>query len=164
MKTLLLVRHAKSSWDNFSISDEERPLNDRGKKNAPEMAKRLVKKKVMIDAILTSPAKRAKSTAEYFAEEHDLKKSKIKVVPDLYMAGKEAFVKAIRNAPKKADTIALFSHNNGITEFANILSNTRVDDMPTCAVFAVKCPISDWSDFEPGNNEYYFFDYPKSNS
>lgn len=164
MKTLVLVRHAKSSWDDFSIGDEERPLNDRGKKNAPEMAKRLAKKKIMIDAILTSPAKRAKSTAEYFAEEHDVKKNKFIVVPDLYMAGREAFIKTIRNAPKKADTIAVVSHNNGITEFANTISNARIDNMPTCAVFAVKCHISDWADFEPANNEYYFFDYPKSNS
>ena len=162
MKTIILVRHAKSSWDDFSLKDEERPLTDRGKKNAPDMAKRLLKKKIPIDAILSSPAKRAKSTAEYFAKEYDIPKKKIYLIPELYMASNEAFVKTIRNAPEKADSIALFSHNNGITQFANALSETRIDHMPTCSVFAVKADIDSWQQFEPGKNEFYFFDYPKS--
>ena len=162
MKTIILVRHAKSSWDDFSLKDEERPLTDRGKKNAPEMAKRLLKKKIPIDAILSSPAKRARSTAEYFAKEYDIPKKKIILVPELYMPASEAFVKTIRNAPAKADSIALVSHNEGITQFANSLSEARVDNMPTCSVFAVKVDIDNWSQFEPGKTTFYFFEYPKS--
>lgn len=162
MKTIILVRHAKSSWDDFSLNDEDRPLTDRGKKNAPDMAKRLHKKKIPIDAILSSPAKRAKSTAEYFAKEYDIPKKKIILIPELYMASSETFVKTIRDAPKKADSIALFSHNEGITQFANSLSEARVDNMPTCSVFAVKADIDNWNEFEPGKTEFYFFDYPKS--
>jgi phosphohistidine phosphatase len=162
LKTIILVRHAKSSWDDFSLKDEDRPLTDRGKKNAPDMAKRLLKKKIPIDAILSSPAKRAKSTAEYFAKEYDIPKKKIILIPELYMASSDAFVKTIRNAPEKADSIALFSHNEGITQFANSLSEARVDHMPTCSVFAVKVDIASWSEFEPGKTEFYFFDYPKS--
>ena len=162
MKTIILVRHAKSSWDDFSLKDEDRPLTDRGKKNAPDMAKRLLKKKIPIDAILSSPAKRAKSTAEYFAKEYDIAKKKITLVPELYMASSDAFIRTIRNAPEKADSIALFSHNDGITQFANSLSDARVDHMPTCSVFAVKVDIDSWNEFEPGKAEFYFFDYPKS--
>lgn len=162
MKTIILVRHAKSSWDDFSLKDEDRPLTDRGRKNAPEMAKRMIKKKIPIDAILSSPAKRAKSTAEYFAKEYDLPKKKIKLIPELYMAGSDAFINTIRDAPKKADAIAIFSHNDGITQFANELSEARVDNMPTCSVFAVKADIDNWDQFEPGKTEFYFFDYPKS--
>jgi phosphohistidine phosphatase len=162
VKTIILVRHAKSSWDDFSLKDEERPLTERGKRNAPDMAKRLLKKKISIDAILTSPAKRAKATADLFAKEYDLPKKKITIVPELYMADRPAFTKVIREAPAKADTIAIFSHNNGITDFANSLSSARIDNMPTCSVFAVKVDIDNWADFEPGNAEYYFFDYPKS--
>ena len=162
MKTIILVRHAKSSWDDFSLNDEDRPLTDRGKKNAPDMAKRLHKKKIPIDAILSSPAKRAKSTADYFAKEYDIPKKKIILIPELYMASSETFVKTIRDAPKKADSIALFSHNEGITQFANSLSEARVDNMPTCSVFAVKADIDNWNEFEPGKTEFYFFDYPKS--
>ena len=134
MKTIILVRHAKSSWDDFSLKDEERPLTDRGKKNAPEMAKRLLKKKVPIDAILSSPAKRAKSTAEYFANEYEIPKKKIILIPELYRGSTDAFVRTIRNAPEKANSIAIFSHNNGITQFANALSETKIDNMPTCSV------------------------------
>jgi phosphohistidine phosphatase len=162
LKTIILVRHAKSSWDDFSLKDEDRPLTHRGKKNAPDMAKRLLKKKVPIDAILSSPAKRAKSTAEYFAKEYDIPQKKIILIPELYMASSDAFVKTIRNAPEKADSIALFSHNEGITQFANSLSEARVDNMPTCSVFAVKVDINDWNEFEPGKAEFYLFDYPKS--
>jgi phosphohistidine phosphatase len=162
LKTIILVRHAKSSWDDFSLKDEDRPLTDRGKKNAPDMAKRLLKKKIPIDAILSSPAKRAKSTAEYFAKEYDIPKKKIILIPELYMASNDAFVKTIRNAPEKADAIALFSHNDGITQFANSLSEARVDNMPTCSVFAVKADINKWDEFQPGKAEFYFFDYPKS--
>ena len=106
--------------------------------------------------------KRAKSTADFFAKEYDIPKKKIYLIPELYMASNEAFVKTIRNAPDKADSIALFSHNNGITQFANTLSETRIDHMPTCSVFAVKADIDSWDQFEPGKNEFYFFDYPKS--
>jgi phosphohistidine phosphatase len=162
LKTIILVRHAKSSWDDFSLKDEERPLTDRGKKNAPEMAKRLLKQKIKIDAILSSPAKRAKATAEYFAREYDIPKKKILLIPDLYMAGHNAFVEAIRQAPEKADSVALFSHNNGITEFANTLSDTRIDHMPTCSVFVVNVDIEKWSEFEPGSAKFNLFDFPKS--
>src|SRR5690349_9793579 len=105
MKTILLVRHAKSSWENFSVTDEERPLNDRGKKNAPEMAKRLLKKNIAIDAFISSPAKRAKTTAEYFAEEYGVSKKKIILIPELYMAAAAAFINTIQNAPETAETI-----------------------------------------------------------
>lgn len=162
MKTLLLVRHAKSSWENFTVSDEDRPLNDRGKKNAPEMAKRLRKRKIEIDQILTSPAKRALTTALYFAEEYGIKKNKLIIVPELYMARTDAFVSTIRNASEEAQHIAVFSHNNGITEFVNQISDRRIDNMPTCGVFAVKCAIRSWHEFQPHNNEFYFFDFPKS--
>jgi phosphohistidine phosphatase len=162
LKTIILVRHAKSSWEDFSLKDEERPLTERGKKNAPDMAKRLHKKKIPIDAILSSPAKRAENTARYFAKEFGIDKKKIILIPELYMAREDAFVRTIRNAPNKADSIALFSHNDGITQFANSLSETRIDNMPTCSVFAVKVDINKWDEFVPGSAIFYFFDYPKS--
>jgi phosphohistidine phosphatase len=162
MKTILLIRHAKSSWDNFNVSDEERPLNDRGKKNAPDMAKRIRHKGIAVDAFLSSPAKRARTTAEYFTKEYGVDKKQIIIIPELYMANTQAFTDTIRNAPPSADSIAIFSHNNGITDFANVLSETRIDNMPTCGIFAVKSDIEDWDSFEPGSNKFYFFDYPKS--
>jgi phosphohistidine phosphatase len=162
MKRVIIVRHAKSSWDDASIPDFERPLNERGKHDAPEMAKRLAERKVEIDAFISSPAKRAKKTATLFAKELGRHKDDVILIDELYHAGPEEFYKAIEKAPAKAKTIAIFSHNPGITDFVNSLTDTRVDDMPTCAVFAVKAAISDWNEFRQSPREFWFFDYPKS--
>src|SRR5438046_2216092 len=95
MKTLILIRHAKSSWDSASISDSERPLNERGKKDAPEMARRLKEKLGTVDLLISSPAKRAWKTARIFAEELNLKKDEILLVDELYMATQSAFIDAV---------------------------------------------------------------------
>jgi phosphohistidine phosphatase len=115
MKTLLLIRHAKSSWDAPGLSDFDRPLNERGKKDAPEMAKRLKDKDIAIDLLVSSPARRARKTAKYFAEEFDVKKEDIKLVDDLYSATSLAFQKTVAELNDKADTVAIFSHNPGLT-------------------------------------------------
>jgi phosphohistidine phosphatase len=162
MKRVIIVRHAKSSWDDASIPDFERPLNERGKHDAPEMAKRLREKKVTIDAFISSPAKRAKKTATLFAHEFGQHKDDVILIDALYHAGPEEFYKAIEKAPAKAKTIAIFSHNPGITDFVNSLTDTRIDDMPTCAIFAVKASIGDWHEFRQSPREFWFFDYPKS--
>ena len=162
MKTLLLIRHAKSSWDQAGQSDIERPLNDRGKKDAPEMAKRLKNKDVKIDQLVSSPAKRARATARLFAEEFGFKKDDIKIVEELYMATREGFASAIAAIKNDNETVALFSHNPGITEYASTLTNVRIDDMPTCAIFAVQANTDKWSDFEEAEKKFLFFDYPKN--
>jgi phosphohistidine phosphatase len=161
MKTLILVRHAKSSWDTPDTNDIDRPLNERGKKDAPEMAKRLKDRKIDIDLFVSSPAKRARKTAKYFAEEFDVKKEDIKIVDDLYLASQSSFLKTITALGDKKDVVALFSHNPGITEFANSLTNTRIDDMPTCSVFALKVDTKSWADFESAEKKFLFFDHPK---
>jgi phosphohistidine phosphatase len=162
MKTILIVRHAKSSWENFTVSDYERPLNERGQKNAPEMASRVLKKGVKADVLLSSPARRAHTTAKLFAVVWKMDPSRITIVTDLYNPSHEAFVNTILTAPDTAETIALFSHNPVITEFANSLSKKKIEHMPTCSVFAVKADIKLWSDFEVGNSEFFFFDTPKA--
>lgn len=126
------------------------------------MARRLVKKGITIDTFFSSPAKRARTTAEYFTEVFGRKKHDIVLIPELYMATYDSFVDTIRSAPQDAGTIALFSHNNGITDFANRLSNARIDHMPTCGVFAVQAEIERWRDFEPGEAAFFFFDFPKN--
>ena len=95
MKTLILVRHAKSSWDTAGLSDFDRPVNERGKKDAPEMAARLKEKGIEFDCFVSSPAKRAKKTARYFAEAFDLKKDDVRLLDQLYLATPEAFRNAV---------------------------------------------------------------------
>jgi phosphohistidine phosphatase len=162
MKTLLLVRHAKSSWNEPGVDDIDRPLNDRGKTDAPVMAKRLKNKGVKIDTFITSPAKRARRTARFFAEEYNLDKKDLIIEEKLYMAAPSAFTEIISKIKDKHDTAILFSHNPGITDFANTLTQVRIDNMPTCAIFAVTANINSWSEFEQSEKNFLFFDYPKN--
>ena len=162
MKQLLLVRHAKSDWGNPSLSDFDRPLNERGKRDAPAMAERLKKNNIRIDGIYSSPAKRAAKTAKAFAEVLDVKKKNFVFKEDLYLASQEVFTEVISKADNDFDTIAVFSHNEGITYFANRLTNVRIDNIPTCGVFAVKIKCDRWKDFADAEKEFWFFDYPKN--
>jgi phosphohistidine phosphatase len=162
MKTLILVRHAKSSWEEPGVSDFDRPLNERGKKDAPEMAKRLKEKGIRVDLFISSPARRAKRTARFFAEEYGVKKDEILLVEELYLAGYGAFMNTILQVDNKHDSIALFAHNPGITEFASSLTNVKVDDMPTCAVFALQIETDNWKNFKDSERAFLFFDYPKN--
>jgi phosphohistidine phosphatase len=161
MKQVLLIRHAKSSWDDPAQKDIDRPLNDRGKKDAPEMAKRLLDKKVKIDVFMSSPAKRALVTCKYFIKAYDKKEKNIIEVQQLYEPQVENFYNVIREADNDYDTIAIFSHNPGITAFVNELTNVHVDDMPTCSIFAINVDIKKWKDFEEGEKQFWFFEYPK---
>jgi phosphohistidine phosphatase len=162
LKSILLIRHAKSSWSEPSLNDFDRTLNERGKNDAPMMAKRLVKKKIKIDAFITSPAKRSRKTAEIFSKEFGRKKGEIILADELYGASEDAFYNVISNLKNKYDQVAIFSHNPGITDFANALTDVQIENMPTCSIFAIKIDSKDWSDFKNAIKEFWFFDYPKS--
>lgn len=162
MKSLLLIRHAKSDWGNPGLDDFDRPLNERGKRDAPEMALRIKGKKIKIDALIASPAKRAAKTAKYFAEGLGFHKDDIIFNQELYLPASSNFYTVIGKFKDKNDCIAIFSHNNGITDFANRLTNTRIDNIPTCGVFAVKADCNSWADFKDAKKEFWFFDYPKA--
>jgi phosphohistidine phosphatase len=160
MKTLILVRHAKSSHSFGFSSDFDRPLNDRGFREASEMGKKLFKKKIEIDQFVSSPALRAKTTAELFAAEYDRKMKDILLIPTLYQAEPNQFSETISTLPDNCDQVAIFAHNPGITEFASSLTNTQITQMPTCSVFAVTADISHWNDFAQAEKKFSFFYKP----
>lgn len=163
MKTLILVRHAKSSWDDVNLPDFDRPLNKRGKEDAKKMAERLHKKIKKLDAIISSPAKRAKKTAESFAEIFKIREEDIQFYPSLYHAAGNDFFEVIEELSNKLDTVAVFSHNPGITYFSNnLITDINIDNVPTTGIFAVKIDISKWSDFKNAERQFLFFDYPKN--
>lgn len=162
MKLLTLVRHAKSSWDTAGMDDFDRPLNERGKKDAPEMAKRLKEKGIKIDTFLSSPAKRAFKTAKCFAEEYNYEKKNIVLIDALYHASVTAFLEIVQKIEDQHNSVIIFSHNPGITEFVNTLSSVRLDNMPTCGIFAVQCNVDKWSEFLKNEKQFLFFDYPKN--
>lgn len=161
MKKVFIVRHAKSDQSFFG-NDFERPLNERGKHDAPLMAKRLHEKEKKIDALISSPAKRAKKTAEHFAEQLNMPKEDIIFISALYHASPEVFYEEIAALPDDLNTVAMFSHNPGITYFINSLGTAvQLDNMPTCGVFAVSADIKTWGQFSKAEKSMLFFDYPK---
>lgn len=161
MKQLLIVRHAKSDWDEPNLTDFERPLNKRGHKNAPEMAHRLHKKKLIPEQLVTSPAKRALTTAEYFAEEFGIKKSAIVKESMIYEASSATLLRVINNLENKYDFIALFGHNPGITNLVTNLCDADIINIPTCGVTLLEFPFNDWKMISEGTGKLELYDYPK---
>ena len=161
MKQLLLVRHAKSSWANPGQADFDRPLNERGHKDAPMMAKRILEQGITIDLVISSTAVRALTTATYFATANGIATSDIVQHDFLYNAPPERFAKAIVQIRDEINTAAIFAHNPGITDFVNQLTATQIDDMPTCAVFAITLQADSWKNWATAKKEYWFAEWPK---
>ncbi len=166
MKTLYLIRHAKSSWDDPEQADIERPLNKRGKKDAPSMARRLKEKHVTPDAMITSPATRAHDTCTLFAKTLDFDKDKIKTEKRLYHADEDQILKVIQELKDRErddeEVALLFGHNPGLTEFVNLLLDANIDNIPTCGVVKAQLKIKSWKDAHFSCGELEFFDFPKN--
>ena len=165
MKTVYLIRHAKSSWEDESLSDFDRPLNERGKIDAPRMGKRLKETNFTPDLFLSSPAKRALSTAKRIAEATGFSKEKIKTDQALYHADEDEILNVIRSVSDKNDCIVIFGHNPGLTDFVNAMSNDRkrfIDNIPTCGVVAFSFEASSWKQIDFGKGELLLYDFPKS--
>jgi phosphohistidine phosphatase len=163
MKQLFVVRHAKSSWDHVGLSDFQRPLNKRGTRDAPDMAKRLWNNGFRIDGLISSPATRAFTTAEHFAMQFGFTKKDILSIDRLYHADVETFYDVItKEMPANWSHALLFSHNPGITYFINSTGLVSLDNMPTCAVFGIEADCHKWEDFEKAKKKFLLFDYPKN--
>ncbi|ARS38957.1 histidine phosphatase family protein [Sphingobacteriaceae bacterium GW460-11-11-14-LB5] len=159
-KQLLLVRHGKSDWGNIDLSDFDRPLNKRGKENAPEMAERLVNRGFKIDLIVSSPAKRAKSTAKYFAEAYNI--DQIQFEESIYEANTTALLQVVNALDDAAEKVVLFGHNPGFTDFANELCDADIYNIPTAGMVLISFPFDSWQMVSKGTGEMVFFDYPKN--
>jgi len=163
VKRLTLVRHAKSDWSLPGQNDWDRPLNKRGQRDAPEMARRLRSRRLKPDLILSSPAVRAVTTASVMARE--LKVPAARVVQDerLYLAGPADLLAVVRELGGEANHVMVFGHNPGMTEFANRLSaGDQIDNLPTCGVFTAEFDVQDWSGLDWGGGQEAEFDYPKN--
>jgi phosphohistidine phosphatase len=161
MKTLYLVRHAKSSWDDPSLADHDRPLNERGQRDVVTMGQRLVQRGVKPDVLLSSPATRALTTAEHLAKAMGIKRKEIVVVDRLYEASPDVLLSVIQGLGDKPERVMLVAHNPGLAELAHHLAS-EITDMPTCAIAEFAFAGASWSDIgkaEPGN---VVFDYPKN--
>lgn len=162
MKRIIAVRHAKASNPEHGQKDFDRSLADRGKKDAKDMGAKLYGEGIAIDQFVSSPAKRARRTCKAFMEEYTKPKEEMVQLDKLYNAPISVFYEVIADLDNSKDSVAIFAHNPGITDFVNSLcGDVHIDDMPTCAAFSVEVDIADWKDFKHADKKFVFFEYPK---
>lgn len=161
MKTIFFVRHAKSSWENPTTKDADRPLNERGMRDAPFMAKLLKSKGCKPDALVSSPAKRAFTTAAYFASVFDIPKSDIVVIDSIYEADLEDIMNVFYELSDDWQTVFIFGHNPTFTDVVNQFTERSIMNVPTCGVCKVESTAEKWEDVRPSNARLTEFYYPK---
>ena len=160
MKTLYLVRHAKSSRDDPALSDRDRPLNDRGKADAAAMGKRLARRDVKPDLLMSSPALRALTTAQLLADEMGCARKDIVVDDRLYASSADTLLAVTRALEPTLDSVMLVGHNPEFTEFVQRLSGKHID-MPTCAVAEFRFDRTQWTDIGTVEPHQPVIDSPK---
>ncbi len=161
VKEVCFVRHAKSSWDHPGLDDFDRPLDERGLKDAPMMARKMRKMNLVADYIITSGANRARSTAEFFRKEFNLDPDHFTVNNELYEAAPETIFEVLRAAPDTARFVYLFGHNPAFTWVANSLAGVHIDNVPTCGIIHAQAIITTWKKFRPEYAGFIGFHYPK---
>ncbi|MFK7982302.1 MAG: histidine phosphatase family protein [Saprospiraceae bacterium] len=162
MKTVYFIRHAKSSWSDMSLRDFDRPLNKRGTRDAPFMAAKLLEFGVKPDAIISSPANRAITTATHFAKALDILPTNILQKPEIYHAYATTILEVIQAQSNDVNTILIFGHNPGFTMIANMFKGgAHIDNVPTCGIVKVVAEKKKWSNFTPKNGMVKEFHFPK---
>ena len=156
MKTLILVRHAKSDWPE-NTDDFDRPLAERGLEGAVKMSKFLKDNNIEIQKFVSSPAVRALNTCKIFNQTYDIE---IDTNQKLYNPSERNFESVIYDLENDVNSVAMFSHNNGISNFANSMSDD-VFMFPTCGVAGFQIETDSWSDFENAKKKLVFFYEPK---
>jgi phosphohistidine phosphatase len=159
MKRVLLMRHAKSSWDNHLHSDHERPLNERGKLDAPNMAKYIVEKGFLPELMLVSDSVRTRETRELIMP--FLPAIPTQFSPPLYMASVHTIIDHIKNTDNLLDTVLVLAHNPGITEAFYELAHVRIDNVPTAGVGCITFDVDSFKNIAPHNARLEYFIYPK---
>lgn len=162
MKTLLIVRHAKSSWKDPALLDHQRPLNKRGKKAAPEMGKRLRKKGLWPDIIISSDARRAMDTAVSMAEMLILSPKLIRQNPAFYHSTPDRILDAVHQFEDKWKQVMLVGHNPGFTELANRFYPHTIANLPTAGVVELRFKTGVWRRIHRDNLDFSSFDFPKN--
>lgn len=160
MKTITLIRHAKSDWNN-EFNDFDRPLNIRGKRDAPFMSTMLKEKIDNIDLIISSPANRAKTTCLEFAKEFEYEPSKIIYDIGIYEDGQKTILNLISNLSDEINSVILFGHNPDITSTVSYYSGKRFDNLPTCGIVSINFDVKNWKETIKINGKLNFFLYPK---
>jgi phosphohistidine phosphatase len=161
-KRLFLLRHAKSSWDDSKVDDHSRPLNERGKRDAPRMGRQMRQRGCAPDRIASSSAVRAYATARAVARELRYRVGAIVKSDERYLAEPATLLACVHATSDAVGSLMLVAHNPGLTDFANALCDVRIDNLPTCGLYCVDFPVGQWREATPGGATFVFFDYPKN--
>jgi phosphohistidine phosphatase len=164
MKTLYLIRHAKSSWKYPDLDDFERPLNKRGRKNAPFMGKVLKKLKVAPDLVMCSPANRAAMTARIIADKIKYPLDKIRYCEAIYEFSENALIHVVKQIDDSVNESMVVGHNPAINGLANYVGDQPIGNIPTCGVFCVELNISSWKKIKEHCGKLKFFEFPKKHT
>lgn len=164
MKTLYLVRHAKSDWNIEGLADIDRPLNSRGYRDAHTMSRLMNEKKVLPDLIISSPAIRAISTALIFCRNFKLQASEIIINENLYETSVHQYLGVIKNVDDRYKNIMLFAHNPTISNLASALTAPLTESLSTCSIVGIRFPkaFTEWKELEKFSGELIFYDFPKN--
>ncbi len=160
-KVLYLVRHAKSSWSDSSLTDRDRPLNKRGRRSAPEMGRRLMVQGHRPELIVSSPANRAISTASFIAQELDYNVSHIVTDENLYFSGMVSMQSVLQRLDDRYQTVMIVGHNPAMTELMNSLGKASVANMPTCAIAVIGFDIASWAELCSVDGDLLGYDCPR---
>ena len=161
MYTLTLIRHAKSSWDDPSLDDFDRPLNPRGRRDAPLMGHLLHEQEVRFDLLVSSLARRALDTAREIARQVGYPTEAIRQEPAIYEASPGDLLAVVNALPAQARSVGLVGHNPGLTLLAQLLSREPVPELKTCAYVRLAFDVPDWSAVAPGEGRLLAFETPK---
>lgn len=161
-KTLYLIRHAKSSWGNPGLRDHDRPLNNRGLHDAPKMALFLAENAAKPSLIITSTAKRALSTALYFADTFEIPEEKVRREAAIYEAHPTDVLKIIHQLPDTESCVLVFGHNPTFTSLANVFSEDMyIENVPTCGIVKITTTAESWNKMYEGNAKVVACYFPK---
>jgi phosphohistidine phosphatase len=161
MKTLTLLRHAKSSWGDSALSDRERPLNERGERDAPVMGRRIVEAGIRPSMIISSPAVRAWTTARIVAQEIGYPVEFLQRENELYLASLNTLLDVVCAQDNEFNHLMVVGHNPGLTDFANYLSPGLTNNLPTAGIVSVSLQGDDWKLYDRPASTLLTFDYPK---
>jgi phosphohistidine phosphatase len=161
MKTLYVIRHAKSSWDDPSLPDFERPLNKRGRRDAPFMARIIADILKKPDVLITSPAKRALETALAFCNGFNISEDMLVEDRTLYHPSIEDILRVVHKIDEAHGIAAIFGHNPGFTSFVNTIGKASIMNVPTTGVVVLTSEAQFWANFEDEKVKTVGFHYPK---
>lgn len=162
MKRLFIVRHAKSSWNSPHLSDFDRPLNKRGKRDLPDMASRFLETSYQVNLIISSPAERAWTTAKGFAETLQIPYDFFLDDERFYHANPSTLKEVISKVDDNIENLMIFGHNPGLTSLIGNLSDFNLFNLPTCAICGIEFPFESWKDILTTKGEKVLYDFPKS--